>query len=90
MAVQVGAFLPKDPKYAKLLTQNTVQVPTLFVCGESDNYIPLDRTKEVMKTFDQQHVQQYRHSGGHMVPTCTGDFKGCLQEFLDAQKAFVV
>lgn len=86
MAVQAGAFLPKDPKYAKLITETAVQVPTLFVCGESDSYIPLDRTKEVMNTFDQQNVQQYLHTGGHMVPTCTGDFKRCLQEFLDAQE----
>ena len=85
MAVQIGAFLPKDPKYAKLLAETAVQVPTLFVCGESDKYIPLDRTKEVMKTFDQQNVQQYLHTGGHMVPTCTGDFKRCLQVFLATQ-----
>lgn len=86
MLVQVGAFLPKDPKYASLLTENAVQVPTLFVCGENDKYIPLDRTKEVIMTFDQHHVQQYVHTGGHMVPTCTGDFKRCLQQFLDTQE----
>ena len=86
MALQVGAFLPKDPKCAKLLIETAVQVPTLFVCGESDNYIPLDRTEEVMKTFEQPNVQQFLHPGGHMVPTCTGDFKRCLQEFLDAQE----
>lgn len=85
-AILAGAFLPKDPKYAKHLRETAVHVPTLFVCGESDKYIPLGRTKELIETFDQQRVQQYVHTGGHMVPTCTGDFKRCLQTFLDAQE----
>lgn len=86
MVYQAGAFLPKDPKYAHSLTSLAVDVPTLFICGEKDQYISPERTEEVIRTFQPQSVQRFVHSGGHMVPTCTGDFKHCLHEFLDVHK----
>ena len=85
--LQAGAFLPKDPTYAQMLIDVAVEVPTLFVCGQRDKYISPDRSEEVIATFQPQHVQRFRHDGGHMVPTCTGDFKRCLQDFLDVHKA---
>ena len=83
---QAGAFLPKDPKYAQSLTSLAIDVPTLFVCGEKDQYISPERTEEIIRTFEPQSVQRFVHKGGHMVPTCTGRFKKSVQEFLDAHK----
>ena len=81
--VQAGAFLPRDPQYAQMLTTVPVSIPTLFVSGTNDQLIPPERTHQLAETFDQNCVQKYVHSGGHMMPTCTGEFKRCLQEFLD-------
>ena len=80
---QVGAFLPKDPQYAHMMTTQSIGIPTLFISGNGDQLIPAQRTEELIATFDPESAQRYVHSGGHMVPTCTGDFKTCLQDFLD-------
>ena len=66
-----------------MLTSNAVHVPTLFICGEKDQYIPPERTEELTVTFDALCIRRYEHTGGHMVPTCTDEFKRCLLEFLD-------
>ncbi len=80
---QAGAFLPKDPEYAHMMTQATISTPTLFISGCKDQLIPLQRTEELIATFDPDSLQRYMHDGGHMVPTCSGDFKKCLQNFVD-------
>ncbi len=80
---QAGAFLPKDPEYAHMMTQAAISIPTLFISGRKDQLIPLQRTEELIATFDPDSIQRYMHDGGHMVPTCSGDFKRCLQDFLD-------
>lgn len=85
--IQAGAFLPKDPKYADILSSCMVKTPTLFVFGEQDQLIPPERTQQLMDTFDSAFTQQYQHSGGHMVPTCTGSFKQALQKFVDKHGA---
>ncbi|DBB12823.1 TPA: hypothetical protein ACH3X3_005587 [Trebouxia sp. C0006] len=82
-AILAGAFLPKDPEYAHMMTQAAISIPTLFISGRKDQLIPLQRTEELIATFDPDSIQRYMHDGGHMVPTCSGDFKRCLQDFLD-------
>ncbi|DBA79095.1 TPA: Ovarian cancer-associated protein 2 [Trebouxia sp. C0004] len=82
-AILAGAFLPKDPEYAHMMTQAAISVPTLFITGGKDQLIPLQRTEELIATFDPDSIQRYVHEGGHMVPTCSGDFKRCLQDFLE-------
>lgn len=83
LLLQAGAFLPKDAKYAELLSLNALEVPTLFVYGEQDQLIPPERTQQLISMWNPVCVKQYSHSGGHMVPTCTGEFKQCLRDFLD-------
>ena len=84
---QAGVFLPRDPQYAELMTTAAVSIPTLFVSGTKDQYIPPERTDQLKATFDPECVEQYTHNGGHLMPTCTGDFKQCLQAFLDKHGA---
>lgn len=66
-----------------MMTQAAMSIPTLFISGHKDQLIPLQRTEELIATFDPDSIQRYVHDGGHMVPTCSGDFKRCLQDFLD-------
>lgn len=82
-AMLAGAFLPKDPRYAQMMTTNLVRTPTLFIYGEKDQLVPPQRTEELIATFDPDSVHRFVHSGGHMVPTCTGEFKKCMHDFLD-------
>ncbi|KAL0024740.1 hypothetical protein WJX77_012417 [Trebouxia sp. C0004] len=35
-AILAGAFLPKDPEYAHMMTQAAISVPTLFITGGAD------------------------------------------------------
>ena len=83
LLLQAGAFLPKDAKYAGLLSLNALEVPTLFVYGEQDQLVPPERTQQLISMWDPACAEQYQHQGGHMVPTCTGNFKRCLQDFLN-------
>lgn len=70
-----------------MLTAHMVKTPTLFVHGQQDQLIPPERTQQLIGTFDPACTQQYQHSGGHMVPTCTGVFKQVLRDFLDEHGA---
>lgn len=42
---QCAGFLPNDPDYAALLKQARVDVPALFIMGDTDALIPPHRTK---------------------------------------------
>ena len=66
-----------------MLSSCSVKTPTLFVSGEQDQLISPDRTQQLIDTFDTSCIQKFQHGGGHMVPTCTGDFKQTLRDFLD-------
>ncbi|KAF8055937.1 dfr1 [Scenedesmus sp. PABB004] len=81
--IAVAGFLPRDPDYAKLLEDAATDVPTLFVMGTADRLIPPARSHALMDTFDQACADLYEHPGAHMVPTCTGEFKARLCDFLD-------
>ena len=70
-----------------MMTTVALAVPTLFVSGAKDQLISQERTQELISTFDPDCVQRYVHSGGHMVPTCSGEFKQRLHQFLDSHAA---
>lgn len=36
-----------------------------------------------MGAFDSELAEVYEHPGGHMVPTCTGEFKRVICDFVD-------
>lgn len=78
-----AGFLPRDPEYAALLENAKVDVPTLFVMGQSDALIPPARSHALMDTFDQRTADMFEHPGAHMVPTCSGEFKQQMVAFLD-------
>lgn len=78
-----AGFLPRDPEYAALLESAKVDVPTLFVMGQSDALIPPARSHALMDTFDQRTADMFEHPGAHMVPTCSGEFKQQMVAFLD-------
>lgn len=57
-------------------------VDPLLTSGDVDPLVPFEqRTEPLLRCFASAKV--YRHPGGHMVPTATGDFKAALLEFLD-------
>ncbi|KIY94360.1 hypothetical protein MNEG_13602 [Monoraphidium neglectum] len=85
-AVLVAGFLPRDPTYSELLAAERVTTPSLFVVGEADALVPPERTLALMDTFDPQSTSLLRHAGAHMVPTCSGDVKRQMAEFLDGFK----
>jgi dienelactone hydrolase len=76
-AVQCAGFLPRDPEYASLLENAKVDVPTLFVMGQSDALIPPARSHALMDTFDQRTADMFEHPGGagcrlaYFIPACT-------------------
>lgn len=91
-AILIGGFLPRDDSYAAQLMQHRVTMPAIFVCGEKDELVPIQRSQQLWETWDQQDggglgaglrgVTVYKHPGAHMVPTCSGAFKAELQGFL--------
>eukprot|EP00775_Hariotina_reticulata_P006901 gene6901-7117_t len=86
--VVCSGFLPRDPEYVALLEAAKVDVPALFVIGDTDSIIPPARSHTLMDTFLHSTTDLFQHPGAHMVPTCTGDFKQAmaeLQQRLDAE-----
>lgn len=117
---QCAGFLPRDPVYANLLSEERCSIPSLFILGDSDTLVPPERTLALFDTFDPATAQLLRHPGeaagrkgrercvplapslpaaparptsrlptpnstpgAHMVPTCSGDVKRQMVEFLD-------
>lgn len=81
--VLVSGFMPRDPVYAALLSEERTRTPCLFILGEADNLVAPERTLALMDTFDVEAAALLRHPGGHFVPTCSGDTKRRICEFLD-------
>jgi hypothetical protein len=63
-----------------------VAVPSLFILGEADALVPPERTLALLETFDRSTAEVLRHPGAHMVPTCSGEVKRQIVEFLDRVK----
>ena len=80
--LQVSGFLPKDDAFAAALAAARVSTPSLFIHGEADQLVPLERCRELQQTFDAQSCSLLTHAGGHFVPNCTGVVKQQLVEFL--------
>lgn len=45
--------------------------------------VPTDRSLQLIEAFDASSSTVYEHAGAHMVPTCSGEFKRALVDFLD-------
>jgi len=84
-AVIIGGFLPRDEKCAGVL-RRAAPLPkmSLHVCGSQDSLIEREQSEALWKCFSEDLRSVYEHSGGHMVPTCSGEFKQALVQFLDA------
>lgn len=87
LAVLIGGFLPKDPSYASAISAARPAVPALMVSGRGDTLVPEERSQALAEAFSEEAVEWYRHPGGHMVPTCSGEFKQALVTFLDGFSA---
>lgn len=84
MDLQAAGFLPRDPDWAAVVsTVASLQTRTLVVHGQRDMLVPLERSQQLQESMGACCTQTYLHSGGHMVPTCSGDFKRLLFGFLD-------
>ncbi|KAK9830318.1 hypothetical protein WJX72_010963 [[Myrmecia] bisecta] len=82
-AVLIGGFLPRDDTFAGWITTAKPSTPVLFVFGVNDVLVPPERSHQLIAAFAGPHIQQFEHAGAHMVPTCSGEFKQQLQQFLD-------
>jgi pimeloyl-ACP methyl ester carboxylesterase len=88
-AVLIGGFMPRDVSYAAVLKErpSPIQQRSLHVTGEKDALVPTERSRELWECFDERYRSVYSHGGAHMVPTCSGEFKKAMAEFLDQGKA---
>lgn len=79
----ISGFRPYDEAFASRLGNESLsQLPTLHIMGESDEIIPLERSLAMAEAVGPR-AQTFRHPGGHMVPTCSGEVKAAWQSFLD-------
>jgi predicted esterase len=87
-AVLIGGFMPRDVSYAAVLNEAApIQQRSLHVSGEKDELVPTERSIDLANCFEEKNRVVYRHGGAHMVPTCSGEFKKVMVEFLDEVKA---
>ena len=79
----IAGFLPKDPAFADKVVSARPSTPSLFVYGTADGLVPPERSLELVHAFDPTIITTYEHGGAHLVPTCSGAFKGAMVDFLD-------
>ena len=79
--INVSGLPPRDSLLKERMT--LIQTPCLFVCGEKDEVIPLEKSKELIQYF--QNHQVYIHSSGHIIPN-NKDFVNILLLFLNKFK----
>ncbi|KAM3575761.1 hypothetical protein VYU27_002380 [Nannochloropsis oceanica] len=92
-AILVGGFYPRDKEVGEGLREGGPTVPTLFVGGEADFLVPLERTRELMGCWAKEggregggedgRVKLHVHGGGHFVPTWKGLFKEEVVRFIE-------
>lgn len=58
-----------------------LSLPTMFIHGLTDELVPLERGKELMHGFSEADCLV--HGGAHFVPTCTGQIKQSMVDFLE-------
>jgi hypothetical protein len=75
--------MPLDDSYASFITQARPSLPSLHVHGTTDVLVPEERSRALWEAFTAGTVQRYTHGGGHMTPTCSGEWKQTLIDFLD-------
>lgn len=86
-AVFIGGFMPRDVNYAGAITRAApLGVRSLHVSGKKDALVPPERSAELWGCFEEDLRSVYEHPGAHMVPTCSGEFKQAMVEFLDEAK----
>eukprot|EP00884_Botryococcus_braunii_P014639 jgi/Botrbrau1/23176/Bobra.0041s0027.1 len=85
-AILVAGFFPMDARFAKILSERPLNIPLLAVMGETDQFVPLARSHQLINALQNQAVVLL-HSGAHMMPTCSGDCKQSILNFLDGNKS---
>lgn len=89
--MQIAGFLPRDERFADLLRTNKPGMPILIVHGESDALVPPERSRQLQDAIQNAEnsplIERYKHAGAHMVPSCSGEFKKLLQDFIDRNTA---
>ena len=84
---QFSGFMPRDQTYAQQLGSgghDKIALPTLLVHGEADELVPLERGKQLAASFSAGSLQM--HGGAHCVPTCSGQVKSMIINFLDSME----
>eukprot|EP01025_Chloroclados_australasicus_P016937 TRINITY_DN1863_c0_g1_i1.p2 TRINITY_DN1863_c0_g1~~TRINITY_DN1863_c0_g1_i1.p2 ORF type:complete len:236 (-),score=12.64 TRINITY_DN1863_c0_g1_i1:753-1460(-) len=79
--VLIAGFQPRDEQFSQLIKSANIRIPSLHVYGESDDLVSSERSTQLSECFDTSLKQVFVHPGGHMVPTCSGQFKQILQGF---------
>ena len=59
-------------------------IPSLFIMGERDDVVPVEKSKALMMNMNMIRQYCYIHSGGHVVPSCSGPIKETLLSFLSS------
>lgn len=85
-AIIISGFLPRDEAYASKIREAKTCVPSLFVLGTQDQLVPEQRTRDLVAAFDETSTAVFVHPGAHLVPTCSGDNKAAMVDFLDQFK----
>ena len=75
--------MPYDAAMSERIAEAQCAVPSLFVWGTADELVPAARSKQLAAAFDAAAVRTFEHKGAHMVPSCSGEFKAALVDFLD-------
>ena len=90
-AVLIGGFMPRDVTYAaSIRNEAPLEQWSFHVTGEKDELVPTERSLELWSCFEEENRRVYSHGGAHMVPTCSGEFKKAMVEFLDEVKTAAV
>ncbi len=82
-AIVVSGFYPRDEVVAESIKAARPTVPALFVAGETDALVAMDRTRELMDCCEDGVTSMLVHGGGHFVPTWKGEFKETVSAFID-------
>jgi Serine hydrolase (FSH1) len=82
--LQIAGFLPRDVRYTKAIQEaRPGSAWYLFVHGSADLLVPAERSRDLAAAFAPDRVRFFEHDGKHCVPTCSGNFKSVMVEFLD-------
>lgn len=53
------------------------------LCAACPPQVPPERTQQLAACSPPSLVSWYTHGGAHLVPTCSGEFKAALVDFLE-------